>query len=106
MSGPLLTFNSLVQCSHAGTATPMKPNSRVLCGGEPTLTVPSSYVIAGCSLTNSTGAPFCQSGMWTAGTQRVTSGGLPLAIQGGQSTCVNTGQPLRVQQSQQKVSAT
>lgn len=106
MSGSLVTQTSTVQCSHAGTATPMAPNPRVTVAGTPTLTLPANYVIAGCLLTNPTGAPFCQSGLWTVGTTRVTSGGQPLVIASGQSQCITTGQPLRVIVVQQRVSAT
>lgn len=105
MSGFLLTAKSAVKCSHNGTATPVATNSRVLVGGEPTLLVPAAYGIAGCSLTNSTGAPFCMTGMWSKATARVTSNGMPLAVEGVGSTCVNTSQPMRVDSNQRKVSA-
>jgi hypothetical protein len=105
MSGKLVTATDLVQCTHAGAAMPLQPNSRVLVGGAPTVLQTTQYTVAGCALSGSSG-PFCATGTWLSGTARVTSNGQPLVIDTGQSTCVATGQPLRVVTAQQRVSAT
>ncbi len=104
MPGHLLNFGAAVQCSHGGTATPLKPNPRVLVNGEPTLVLPGNAMVAGCPLPKN--GPFCQTALWTQGTTRVTSGGQPLVLDSGQSTCAATGQQLVVLQCQQKVTAT
>lgn len=104
MPGPLLHFGALVTCTHAGVATPTAPNPRVLVSGQPTVTQPTPYAIAGCSLTPS-GSP-CLTGTWTLGSTRVTSNGQPLAIATGMSTCVSNGTPLLVASSQLRVIAT
>lgn len=104
MPGPLLHFGAMVTCTHAGVATPTAPNPRVLVSGQPTVTLPPPYAIAGCSLTPS-GSP-CLTGTWTLGSTRVTSNGQPLAIATGMSTCVSNGTPMLVASSQLRVIAT
>lgn len=106
MSGFLVTSQTTVQCLHGGMAAPGAPNPRVTVNGAPTLLVPTTHAIAGCSLTNTTGAPFCTTGVWTAGTTRVTSNDQALVITTGQSRCINTNTQLTVPAPQQKVSAT
>ena len=104
MPGPLLHFGAIVTCSHVGFATPTAPNPRVLVSGQPTVTLPTPYAIAGCSLTPS-GSP-CLTGTWTLGSTRVTSNGQPLVIATGISTCVSNGTPMLAASSQVRVIAT
>jgi hypothetical protein len=104
MSGKLVTVTSVVQCTHAGLAVPTQVNTRVLVGGAPTVSVTSLYSVVACALTGT--APHCAICTWLSGTTRVTSGGQPLVIDTSQSTCIATGQPLRVVIAQQRVSAT
>ncbi|MEO5558138.1 MAG: hypothetical protein ABIO49_00510 [Dokdonella sp.] len=104
MPGPLLHFGAMVTCTHAGVATPTASNPRVLVTGQPTVTQPTPYAIAGCSLTPS-GSP-CLTGTWTLGSTRVTSNGQPLVIGTGMSTCVSNGTPMLVASSQFRVIAT
>jgi len=103
MSGHLLHLGAIVQCTHAGPATPMAANSRVLVTGQPTVLQTTPWTIAGCPLPKN--APFDQTGSFTAGTTRVTSNGQPLALDSAASTCAATGQPLRVVQVQSRVVA-
>ena len=104
MPGPLLHFGAIVNCSHAGIATPTTPNPRVVVSGQPTVTQPTPYAIAGCALTPS-GSP-CVTGTWTSATVRVTSNGQPLVIATGVSTCVSNGTPMLTMSSQLRVIAT
>jgi hypothetical protein len=103
MPGPLLHVGAIVTCSHAGMAQPTAPNPRVLVSGQPTVTQPTPYAIAGCALTPS-GSP-CVTGTWTTATTRVTSNGQPLVIAAGLSTCVSNGTPMLVMSSQLRVIA-
>ena len=103
MPGPLLHVGAIVTCSHLGVATPGAPNAQVLVSGQPTVTQPTPYAIAGCSLA-STGSP-CVTGTWTMATTRVTSNGQPLVIATGMSTCVSNGTPMLVSSSQTRVIA-
>ena len=104
MPGPLVHFGAMVTCSHAGVATPTAPNPRVLVSGQPTVTMPTPYAIAGCALTPS-GSP-CLTGTWTLGATRVTSNAQPLVIATGVSTCVSNATPMLVASSQMRVIAT
>ena len=104
MPGPLIHFGALVTCMHAGLATPTTPNPRVLVSGQPTVTQPVPYAIAGCSLTSS-GNP-CVTGTWTSAALRVTSNGQPLVIATGLSTCTPNGTPMLVASVQPRVVAT
>lgn len=104
MPGPLLHLGAIVNCSHAGLATPTAPNPRVLVSGQPTVLQPTPYAIAGCALSSS-GSP-CVTGTWTVATVRVTSNGQPLVIATGVSTCVSNGTPLIVASMQTRVIAT
>lgn len=103
MPGPLLHIGAIVNCSHGGLATPGAPNPRVLVSGQPSVTLPTPYVIAGCALTAS-GSP-CVTGTWTVGSMRVTSNGQPLVIATGVSTCVANGTPMLPSSSQVRVIA-
>lgn len=104
MPGPLLHIGALVTCSHAGVATPTAPNPRVMVSGQPAVTLPTPYAIAGCSLSAS-GSP-CVTGTWTVGSTRVTSNGQPLVIASGVSTCVSNGTPMLPSSFQVRVVAT
>ena len=50
MPGFLLHLGATVMCAHAGQATPVTPNPRVLVSGQPTVAMSSAYVVAGCTL--------------------------------------------------------
>ncbi|HET7065496.1 MAG TPA: hypothetical protein VFI49_14585 [Rudaea sp.] len=104
MPGPLLHIGATVNCSHLGVATPGAPNAQVLVSAQATVTQPTPYAIAGCSLASSGSA--CVTGTWTSGTTRVTSNGQPLVIATGLSTCVSNGTPMLVVSSQTRVIAT
>jgi hypothetical protein len=103
MPGPLVHFGALVTCTHAGPALPGATNPRVLVSGQPTVTQPTPYAIAGCALSSS-GNP-CVTGTWTSAATRVTSNGQPLVIASGTSTCAPNGTPLLVSSVQARVIA-
>ena len=103
MPGALLHFGAMVTCTHAGVATPTAPNPRVLVSGQPTVTLPPPYAIAGCSLTPS-GSP-CLTGTWTLGSTRVTSNGQPLLLMDSQALCAPTGTPVIISVTQTRVIA-
>jgi phage baseplate assembly protein W len=50
MPGFLLHLGATVMCAHAGQATPVTPNPRVLVSGQPTVPMTSLYAVAGCTL--------------------------------------------------------
>ena len=105
MSSPIVEQSATVLCSHAGTATATAPYPRVTLSGSPVVTLSTSYVIAGCSLTGTT-VPPCATGQWVVGASRVTAGGTPVAILSGSSVCTPTGTPLLPVVTQTRVLAT
>jgi hypothetical protein len=105
MPAPVLHFGATVLCSHAGQATVVSPFPRVLLSGQPSVTLISQYVIAGCAL-STTSTPPCVSGQWIAGAVRVLAGGAPLATMMGQSLCTPTGTPMLPVVAQVRVLAT
>jgi len=105
MSSPIVEQSATVMCSHAGTATATTPDPRVTLSGSPVVTLSTSYVVAGCSLTG-TSVPPCATGQWLVGATRVTSGGTPVAVLSGSSICTPTGTPLMPVVTQTRVLAT
>jgi hypothetical protein len=90
---PILHLGATVLCSHAGQATVVSPFPRVLLSGQPSVTLTSQYVVAGCALSG-TPTPPCVSGQWVVGAVRVMAGGAPVATMTGQAVCVPTGTPM------------
>ena len=105
MPGNILHQGATVQCSHAGSATPTVPSTRVFVGGQAIVTLSSPYTVAGCTLPPNAGGP-CATATWISGATRVTSMGQPVVINTGQATCVPTGTPLLPTVSQTRVTAT
>jgi len=102
MPGFIVHQGASVMCSHAGTAQPVLPNPRVTVSGQPVVTMPGAYVVAGCSLSGS--APFCATATFITAATRVTSMGQPVLLQDSQSTCVAPGTPLLIVATQVRVS--
>jgi len=95
MPGFLLHLGATVLCSHAGQATPVVVNPRVLVGGQPTVTLSSPYVIAGCALPPPPAANGpCVTGQFITSATRITSNGQPLLLFDSQSICAPTGTPM------------
>ena len=105
MPAPLVQQGATVLCSHGGQAQPTVPSPRVTLGGQPALTLPPPWTIAGCPFPPNAGGP-CATAMWSVGTVRVTSMGQPLVLATGTATCVPTGVPLMVVVTQPRVQAT
>lgn len=82
MSGFIITTDANLACPHGtGSARAQLPDSRVTIAGRPIMTVQRQYVVEACGNTN---AP-CISASWISGAQRVTAGGLSVAINTGWS---------------------
>jgi hypothetical protein len=104
MPGFLLHFGATVLCSHAGQAQPTVVNPRVLVSGQPTVTISSPYVVAGCALPPPPAAngPCVTAQFVTAGT-RLLSNGQPLLLLDSQAIAVPTGTPLLIIVTQTRV---
>lgn len=105
MPAPVLHLGATVLCSHAGQATPLAPNPRVMLSGQPVVTLASPYAVAGCALTGS-GAPPCVTAQFIVGATRVMVAGAPVATMAGSSVCTPSGTPLLPVVAQLRVLAT
>lgn len=105
MPAALVQQGVTVLCSHGGQAQPSVPSQRLTLGGQPAVTTPGPWTVAGCALPPSAGGP-CATAMWSVGTVRVTSMGQPLVLATGTATCAPTGVPLMVTVTQIRVTAT
>ena len=106
MPGFLLHLGATVTCAHAGQAQPTAPNPRVLVSGQPTVTLASPYVVAGCPFPPPpAGNGPCVTAQFVTAATRVTSNGLPLLLLDSQAICAPTGTPLLVTATQTRVTA-
>ena len=104
MPGFLLHLGATVMCSHAGQATPVAPNPRVLVSGQPTVALTSMYAVAGCTLPPPPGANGpCVTAQYTTSATRVSSNGVPLLMIDSQAICAPTGTPLIASVTQTRV---
>lgn len=95
MPGNILHLGATVFCSHFGQATPTATVARVLVSGQPIVTAPTSYLIAGCTLPPPTaGNGPCVTGQFTTPATRVFALGMPVLVNTSPSLCVPTGTPL------------
>jgi uncharacterized Zn-binding protein involved in type VI secretion len=107
MPALVLHQQATVQCAHGGQATPTEASPRVQVSGMPVATMGAPWTVAGCALPPpAAGNGPCVTAQWTSGALRVTSLGMPLLLTSGTSTCVPTGTPLLVVDSQTRVTAT
>lgn len=103
MPGYVLHVGATVICAHAGQAQPTVPDPRVKVGGQPVVTQPNPYAIAGCPF-NVAGAPVpCVTGQWVSAATRVRAGEQPILLQDSQAICTPNGTPLTVVSTQVRV---
>jgi hypothetical protein len=104
MPGFLLHFGATVLCSHGGQAQPTAVNPRVLVSGQPTVTITSPYVVAGCALPPPPAANGpCITAQFVTSATRITSNGQPLLLLDSQAICAPTGTPLLIIVTQTRV---
>lgn len=107
MPGFLLHTGATVLCSHGGQATPVVSSPRVTVGGQPVVTLPGTYTVAGCALPPPpTANGPCVTGQWISAATRVRAGGQPLLLADSQSVCAPSGTPLIVVATQVRVRGT
>ena len=104
MPGFLLHVGATVQCAHGGQAQPTAPNPRVKVMGQPVVTQPAPYTIAGCTLPPPPAANGpCVTAQWVTGSMRVKVMGQPVLLQDSQAVCTPTGTPLNIIVTQTRV---
>ncbi len=107
MPGFVLHMGATVLCAHAGQAQPTAPNPRVKVGGQPIVTLPTLYTVAGCALPPPPAANGpCVTAQFVMGATRVTAGGQPVLLQDSQAICTPTGTPLTIVVTQVRVKGT
>jgi hypothetical protein len=102
MPGFLVHLGATVLCMHGGQAQPTVPFPRVIVSGQPIVTQPNPYIIAGCPLPSSAGGP-CVTAQWITGAVRVLAGGLPVLLMDSQAMCVPTGTGVAIVATQTRV---
>jgi hypothetical protein len=101
MPGTLLHVGATVLCAHAGQATPTTPNPRVLVSGQPTVTLSTPYVVAGCALPPPPAANGpCVSAQFVSSATKLLSNGVPLLLLDSQAICAPSGTPLVITTTQ------
>ena len=106
MPGFMVHLGATVLCSHAGQAQPIVVNPRVLVSGQPTVTIASPYVVAGCALPPPPAANGpCITAQFVTAATRLTSNGQPLLLLDSQAICAPTGTPLMILATQTRVTA-
>ena len=103
MPGFLRHEGATVMCLHAGQAQPTMPNPRVMVSGQPIVTQPAPYVVAGCPFILGLVPSPCVTGQWVVAATRVMAGGMPVVLQDSQAICVPNGTPLNIIVTQVRV---
>lgn len=105
MPGFILHVGATILCAHGGQAQPTQPNPRVMVSGQPIVTLPAPFVVAGCPF-NVSGSPVpCITAQWVTAAARVTSNGMPVLLLDSQAICVPNGTPLMILATQLRVTA-
>ncbi|MEP6899854.1 MAG: hypothetical protein ABI870_15125 [Rhodanobacter sp.] len=106
MPGFVIHVGASVLCAHGGQAQASAPNPRVTVSGQPSVTMPPPWLVAGCALPPPTaGNGPCITAQFVTASTRVTSGGQPLLLFDSQAICAPTGTPLLIVASQTRVTA-
>ena len=106
MPGFLLHVGATVLCSHGGQAQPTVPNPRVRVSGQPIVTQPAPYAVAGCPFTTPGGPMPCVTANWVTAAVRVRAYGMPVLLQDSQAITVPNGTPLNIVATQVRVKGT
>lgn len=105
MPGYLLHSGATVNCTHSGIATPMQTSTQVTVGGQPIVTRPCTYTVAGCQLpTITTGASACATAAWVSAALQVSSNGAAVLLTDSKAMCQPTQMPLEIGATQLLVS--
>jgi len=107
MPGFLLHQGATVLCLHAGQAQATTPDPRVTVSGQPVVTQPAPWTVAGCPFTTPGGTPQpCITAQWVTGAIRVTASGLPVLLQDSQAVCAPNGTGVNILVTQIRVRGT
>ena len=96
MPGFLLHAGATVMCMHAGQAQPTAPNPRVTVGGQPVVTQPAPYTVAGCPFVTGGSPSPCVTAQWITAATRVLAGGAPILLQDSRAVCAPNATGLNI----------
>ena len=103
MPGFLLHLGATVLCAHGGQAQPSSPFPRVRVAGQPVVTQPAPYLVAGCPFAPG-GVPVpCVTASWVTAATRLRAGGQQVLLQDSQAICTPNGTPLTIVVTQTRV---
>lgn len=100
MPGFVLHVGATVMCLHAGQAQPTAPFPRVKVGGQPIVTQPGAYAVAGCPFNIAGGPSPCVTAQWVTAATRILAGGVPVLLQDSQAVCAPNGTGLTIAATQ------
>lgn len=104
MPGFLVHLNAMVNCAHAGMATPTSTIPNVLVSTQPIAVQTIPYGIVGCTLPPPPAANGpCVTATWLSAAKRVFSYGNPVLLQDSVSICAPSGTPLVITGTQTRV---
>jgi hypothetical protein len=104
MPGFLVHVGAVIQCAHGGLAQPTLPDPRVTVSGQPIVTQPAPYVVAGCAFPPPpVGNGPCVTANWVMASVRVMANGMPIVLADSQAICTPTATPLVVGVTQVRV---
>ena len=102
MPGFILHVGATVICAHGGQAQPTSPFPRVTLSGQPVVTQPQPYMVAGCPFNTGSPSP-CVTAQWVTAATKVLAGGLPVLLLDSQAICAPNGTPLVITMTQSRV---
>jgi len=106
MPGFILHQGATVLCMHGGMAQPTTPNPRVKVSGQPVVTQPPPYTLAGCPFVTPGGTPQpCVTAQWVMAAIRVKANGMPVLLQDSQAVCAPNGTGVNIVITQVRVQA-
>lgn len=106
MPGFLLHVGATVLCSHGGQAQPTVSFPRVRVSGQPIVTLPAPFVVAGCPFAPGGVSLPCVTANWVTAAVRVRAGGMPVLLQDSQAITVPNGTPVNIVVTQVRVKGT
>lgn len=91
MADPILHLGAVITCPHAGQASPVTTNTRVLVNGLPALLASDDFPIAGCLYEVPTPSGIkpqpCTGILWTTPATRVLVNGQPVLVATSRGEC-------------------
>lgn len=108
MGKPVVTAENQITCSHGSPAKSVKPNPKVLVGGQPVLTCMPQVVVSGCPNQVGPAKVPCTTGVWNPGStsQKVFVGGDPVVLASSAAIVMPLGMGVIIPPGQVKVMAT